>query len=119
MKLCRFQTKDAQPRVGLLAPNGRAVLDLVESYREMTNGLMEVYLMQSSNRMSEVMKTMAIITVFFMPLSFLAGIYGMNFERDVGNMPELGWTFGYPLALAFMALIDGYLFYRFRRARWL
>ena len=51
-----------------------AVLDLVESYREMTNGLMEVYLMQSSNRMSEVMKTMAIITVFFMPLSFLAGI---------------------------------------------
>ena len=66
-----------------------AVLDLVESYREMTNGLMEVYLMQSSNRMSEVMKTMAIITVFFMPLSFLAGIYGMNFERDVGNMPEL------------------------------
>ena len=57
-----------------------AVLDLVESYREMTNGLMEVYLMHSSNRMAEVMKTMAIITVFFMPLSFLAGIYGMNFE---------------------------------------
>ena len=59
-----------------------AVLDLVESYREMANGLMEVYLMDSSNRMSEVMKTMAIITVFFMPLSFLAGIYGMNFDRD-------------------------------------
>ena len=59
-----------------------AVLDLVESYREMTNGLMEVYLMHASNRMSEVMKTMAIITVFFMPLSFLAGIYGMNFERE-------------------------------------
>src|SRR4029077_14834644 len=72
-----------------------AVLDLVESYREMTNGLMEVYLMHASNRMSEVMKTMAIITVFFMPLSFLAGIYGMNFERDVGNMPELGWKYGY------------------------
>ena len=53
----------------------------------MCNGLMEVYLMQASNRMSEVMKTMAVITVFFMPLSFLAGIYGMNFERDVGNMP--------------------------------
>ena len=59
-----------------------AVLELVESYREMANGLMEVYLMDSSNRMSEVMKTMAIITVFFMPLSFLAGIYGMNFDRD-------------------------------------
>ena len=55
--------------------------------------------MQASNRMSEVMKTMAIITVFFMPLSFLAGIYGMNFERDVGNMPELGWKYGYWLLL--------------------
>ena len=64
-----------------------AVLDLLESYREMCNGLMEVYLLHASNRMSEVMKTMAIITVFFMPLSFLAGIYGMNLERDVGNMP--------------------------------
>jgi magnesium transporter len=72
-----------------------AVLDLVESYREMANGLMEVYLMDSSNRMSEVMKTMAVITVFFMPLSFLAGIYGMNFDRDSGNMPELGWKYGY------------------------
>ena len=76
-----------------------AVLDLVESYREMANGLMEVYLMQASNRMSEVMKTMAIITVFFMPLSFLAGIYGMNFDRDVGNMPELGWQYGYAVLL--------------------
>ena len=76
-----------------------AVLDLVESYREMTNGLMEVYLMHASNRMAEVMKTMAIITVFFMPLSFLAGIYGMNFERDVGNMPELGWKYGYAVLL--------------------
>ena len=71
------------------------MLDLLESYREMCNGLMEIYLLQASNRMAEVMKTMAIITVFFMPLSFLAGIYGMNFERDVGNMPELGWKYGY------------------------
>ena len=53
-----------------------SVLDLLETYREMCNGLMEIYLLQASNRMSEVMKTMAIITVFFMPLSFLAGIYG-------------------------------------------
>ncbi|HEY6981510.1 magnesium/cobalt transporter CorA, partial [Reyranella sp.] len=72
-----------------------AVLDLLESYREMCNGLMEVYLMQASNRMSEVMKTLAVITVFFMPLSFLAGVYGMNFDREAGNMPELGWRHGY------------------------
>ena len=75
------------------------MLDLLESYREMCNGLMEIYLLQASNRMAEVMKTMAIITVFFMPLSFLAGIYGMNFERDVGNMPELGWKYGYCVLL--------------------
>ena len=84
-----------------------AVLDLVESYREMTNGLMEVYLMHSSNRMAEVMKTMAIITVFFMPLSFLAGIYGMNFDRDNGNMPELGWKYGYVFFWVMVVLIIG------------
>ena len=71
------------------------MLDLIESYREMCNGLMEIYLLQASNRMSEVMKTMAVITVFFMPLTFLAGVYGMNFDRDAGNMPELGWKYGY------------------------
>lgn len=96
-----------------------AVLDLVESYREMTNGLMEVYLMQSSNQMSEVMKTMAVITVFFMPLSFLAGVYGMNFDRDAGNMPELSWKYGYLLfwILAF-AVVAG-LFIWLKRKRWL
>jgi magnesium transporter len=96
-----------------------AVLDLVESYREMTNGLMEVYLMQSSNRMSEVMKTMAIITVFFMPLSFLAGIYGMNFEREVGNMPELGWKYGYMFFWAMVVVIVGGLFVWLKRKRWI
>ena len=96
-----------------------AVLDLVESYREMTNGLMEVYLMQASNRMSEVMKTMAIITVFFMPLSFLAAIYGMNFERDVGNMPELGWKYGYQFFWVMVVVIVAALFVWLRRKRWI
>lgn len=97
-----------------------AVLDLVESYREMTNGLMEVYLMHSSNRMSEVMKTMAIITVFFMPLSFLAGIYGMNFDRDVaGNMPELGWKYGYAFFWVMVVVIVGGLLIWLKRKRWI
>ena len=85
----------------------------------MCNGLMEVYLMQSSNRMSEVMKTMAVITVFFMPLSFLTGIYGMNFERDVGNMPELGWKYGYVFFWCIAVTIVGSLFWWLRRKRWL
>jgi magnesium transporter len=99
--------------------NAVAVLDLVESYREMTNSLMEVYLMDSSNRMSEVMKTMAIITVFFMPLSFLAGIYGMNFERDVGNMPELGWKYGYYFFWFMVVVIVGSIFFWLKRKRWI
>ena len=96
-----------------------AVLDLVESYREMTNGLMEVYLMHASNRMSEVMKTMAIITVFFMPLSFLAGIYGMNFERDVGNMPELGWKYGYGFFWFLVVVVVVGLWIWLKRKRWI
>ena len=92
-----------------------AVLDLVESYREMANGLMEVYLMDSSNRMSEVMKTMAVITVFFMPLSFLAGIYGMNFDV----MPELQWAFGYPAVLGLMILSGIAPYWYFKRKGWL
>jgi magnesium transporter len=96
-----------------------SVLELLESYREMCNGLMEVYLMQASNRMSEVMKSMAVITVFFMPLSFLAGIYGMNFERDVGNMPELGWKYGYAFFWFLVVVVVGGLFWWLRRKRWL
>ena len=96
-----------------------AVLDLVESYREMTNGLMEVYLMDSSNRMAEVMKTMAIITVFFMPLSFLAGIYGMNFETQIGNMPELGWKYGYEFFWVMVVVIVGSIFFWLKRKRWI
>jgi magnesium transporter len=96
-----------------------AVLDLVESYREMANGLMEVYLMDASNRMGEVMKTMAVITVFFMPLSFLAGIYGMNFDRDAGNMPELSWKYGYELFWVTVVVIVVGLFVWLKRKRWI
>jgi magnesium transporter len=96
-----------------------SVLELLESYREMCNGLMEVYLMQSSNRMSEVMKTLAVITVFFMPLSFLAGVYGMNFERDAGNMPELGWKYGYLFFWCVVVFIVVGLYWWLKRKRWL
>jgi magnesium transporter len=96
-----------------------AVLDLVENYREMCSGLMEVYLMHASNRMAEVMKIMAVITVFFMPLSFLAGIYGMNFERDVGNMPELGWKYGYVFFWFMVVVIVAGLWIWLKRKRWI
>jgi magnesium transporter len=96
-----------------------AVLDLIESYREMTNGLMEVYLMQANNRMSEVMKTMAVITVFFLPLTFLTGLYGMNFDREKGNMPELGWQFGYAFFWCLVAMVVVGIFVWVKRKRFL
>ena len=96
-----------------------AVLELIETYRDAANGLMEVYLMQSSNRTNEVMKTLAIITGFFMPLSFLTGIYGMNFDRDAGNMPELGWAHGYLWFWCLVSIVVSGLFFWMRRKKWL
>ena len=95
-----------------------AVMELIESYREMAGSLMEVYLMDSSNRMSEVMKTLAIITAFFMPLSFLTGIYGMNFEVEKGNMPELKWEFGYIFFWCMVLIVVSSLFFWMKRRRW-
>lgn len=95
-----------------------AVMELIESYRDMANGLMEIYLMDTSNRMNEVMKTLAIITAFFMPLSFLAGVYGMNFDRDMGNMPELGWRYGYLLFWGLAAIVVAALYVWMKRKRW-
>ncbi len=95
------------------------VQELVESYRDMAGGLMELHLMETSNRMNEVMKALAIVTVFFMPLSFLAGIYGMNFETKIGNMPELEWKYGYEYFWGMVVLIVGGLFLWMRHRKWL
>jgi magnesium transporter len=96
-------------------------LDLVESYREMASSLLEVYLSSLSNRMNDVMKLLTIIATVFIPLSFIVGVYGMNFDRSVSpwNMPELGWHYGYPMLwLTMVALVAGMLLY-FRRKRWM
>jgi magnesium transporter len=96
-------------------------LDLVESYREMASSLLEVYLSSLSNRMNDVMKLLTIIATVFIPLSFIVGVYGMNFDRSVSawNMPELGWRFGYPILwLVMVSLVAGMLIY-FRRKNWM
>ncbi len=97
------------------------VIDLVETYRESASSLMDVYLSSLSHRMNEVMKILTIIATIFIPLSFIAGVYGMNFDPEVSpwNMPELGWSFGYPLALAIMLAVACGLVWYFRRKRWL
>jgi magnesium transporter len=91
------------------------IIDTVETFRDMVSGLMDVYLSSISNRMNEVMKVLTIIATIFIPLSFVAGLYGMNFAF----MPELQWRFGYFAILGVMFMIGvGMLFY-FRRRKWL
>lgn len=96
------------------------VLDILESYRELATGLMDMYLSSVSNRMNEVMKVLTIISTIFIPLSFVAGLYGMNFNTQASplNMPELDWAWGYPLCLLVMGLISGGLIVFFWRKGW-
>jgi magnesium transporter len=96
------------------------VLDIVETYRELTANLMDVYLSSVSNRMNEVMKTLTVISAIFIPLTFIAGVYGMNFDTSVSplNMPELKAYWGYPLCLAGMLAIALSLSSYFWRKGW-
>ncbi|MBP7830437.1 MAG: magnesium/cobalt transporter CorA [Kiritimatiellae bacterium] len=97
------------------------IIDLVETYRETASDLTDVYLSSVSHRMNEVMKVLTIIATIFIPLTFIAGIYGMNFnpESSPWNMPELNWKLGYPFALGLMALTVLVMLAFFRRKGWL
>jgi magnesium transporter len=96
------------------------VLDMVETYRELASSLMDVYLSSVSNRMNEVMKLLTVISTIFIPLTFVAGVYGMNFnpEKSPLNMPELNWYYGYPMCWAVMGAIAASLVYYFYRKGW-
>jgi magnesium transporter len=91
------------------------IIDTVESYRDMISGMVDIYLSSISNKMNEVMKVLTIFASIFIPLTFVAGLYGMNFEF----MPELKWHWGYFALLAVMALIGISLVFYFKRKRWL
>jgi len=97
------------------------LMDVLETYREIASGLLDVYLSSMSARMNEIMKVLTIIATIFIPLGFIASLYGMNFDPDASpwNMPELRWYFGYPLALLLMAVVAGGLVYYFWRKGWL
>jgi magnesium transporter len=87
----------------------------IESYREVCSDLRDYHLSAVGNRTNEVMKTLTIVSTIFIPLSFLAGLYGMNFE----TMPELRWKYGYFMLLGLMASIAIGFFVWFRRKGWL
>ena len=91
------------------------VIETVESNRDLLSVLMDIYLSSLSNRMNEVMKTLTIISTIFMPLTFIAGVYGMNFE----NMPELRWHWGYPLVMLSMLLLGIGMVIFFKKRKWI
>jgi len=97
------------------------LVDVVDTYREMCADLRDYYLSQVSQHTNEVMKVLTIIATIFIPLSFIAGLYGMNFDTKVSpwNMPELQWAFGYPFALTLMLGVAAMLVTYFWRKGWL
>jgi magnesium transporter len=90
------------------------VLDMLESNREILTSLLEIFMTANSQKLNEVMKVLTIIATIFIPLTFIAGIYGMNFRF----MPELEWRWGYPMILAFMFALGLYMLYYFKRKKW-
>jgi len=91
------------------------VIEILESFQEIVSGLLDIYLTSISNRMNNIMKLLTIIATIFIPLTFVAGIYGMNFQ----HMPELAWRWGYPAVLGLMALIFIGMIILFKRKKWL
>jgi magnesium transporter len=104
-----------EPFLRDLHENTIQILEALESYRETASGIQEVFLSSLSNRMNEVMKVLTIISTIFIPLTFIAGVYGMNFR----HMPELEAHWGYPAAWLMMAAIAGGLILYFKRKKWL
>jgi magnesium transporter len=102
------------------------IMDLIESYRDLTTSLFEMYHSSVTLRTSEVMRVLTVMSSIFIPLTFIAGVYGMNFQPEppanqplTANMPELYLPYGYPACLALMAIVAGGLIYFFKKRKWL
>lgn len=89
-------------------------MEMVEIYRDSLSGLVDIYLTSVNNKMNEIMKTLTIIATIFIPLTFITGIYGMNFHF----MPEIDWPWGYPFVILIMVLVSGLMLSYFRRKKW-
>ena len=95
------------------------VVDLIETYRDLMSGARDIYLNTVSQSTNEVMKTLTVVATIFIPLTFVAGVYGMNFAGTPYAMPELSWTYGYPATMLGMALIAVLMLVHFRGQDWL
>ncbi|MDX1636414.1 MAG: magnesium/cobalt transporter CorA [Balneolaceae bacterium] len=97
------------------------IIDNIENYRDMVIGMHDIYMSHVSNKMNEVMKVLTIIATIFIPLTFIAGIYGMNFDPSASpyNMPELGWYWGYPVTMLVMLIMAVVMVFYFWKKGWL
>jgi magnesium transporter len=95
------------------------VVDLIETYRDLTGGSRDIYLNAVSQSTNDVMKTLTVVATIFIPLTFVAGVYGMNFSDTPFAMPELYWTYSYPAVMVGMALLAGVMLIHFRRQNWI
>lgn len=101
------------------------IMELIESYREVSSGLMDLYMSSVSMRTNDIMRVLTVISAIFIPLTFIAGVYGMNFQQEVNgvkmplNMPELSMPHGYIVCLALMAVVAAGLVIFFKRKHWL
>lgn len=90
-------------------------IDAIESFRDIVAGMLDIYLSNISQRMNEIMKVLTVVSTIFVPLTFIASIYGMNFD----NIPELHWHYGYYEVLALMAIVTLGMLYYFKRKNWI
>lgn len=105
---------ETRPFIRDLYENTIQVIETMEVFRDMSSGVLDLYMNSLSNRMNNIMKVLTIISTIFIPLSFVAGVYGMNFD----NMPELHWKYGYFYVMGGMGLAVVGMLYYFRRKQW-
>ncbi|MFD1597748.1 magnesium/cobalt transporter CorA [Halobellus rarus] len=95
------------------------IVDLTETYRDLTRGTRDIYLNVVSQSTNEVMKRLTVVATIFIPLTFVVGVYGMNFGEHATNLPELTWPYAYPAVVVGMALVTAILLIHFRREGWI
>jgi len=95
------------------------IVDLTETYRDLTRGTRDIYLNVVSQSTNEVMKRLTVVATIFIPLTFVVGVYGMNFGDHATNLPELTWPYAYPAVVGGMGLVTAILLVHFRREGWL
>ncbi len=111
-------SSDTQIHLRDCADHCNHIIDLLENYREISASLVDLYLSMTSQRMNEIMKVLTVIATIFIPLTFVVGVYGMNFNPDVSpwNMPELNWRYGYAVTMGAMGTLAlGMLAYFWRK----